>query len=142
MMHAAQLGMALAAAMAAGDPSDGGQETPAPPPATIWEYLRTKYDANGDGRISRREYDRDKARWKRLDRDGDGYVTEEEAEHLKREPAKGKKRKPPKEGQRAPDFRLSVVATRDATAPEKPTEWKLSSFRGERPVALVFGSYT
>jgi hypothetical protein len=40
----------------------------------------------------------------------------------------------PKRGDEAPDFELRDVSG------EKPT--RLSSFRGVRPVALVFGSFT
>ena len=40
----------------------------------------------------------------------------------------------PKVGQSAPDFEL-VEAGSDRT-------WTLSQFRGRRPVALVFGSFT
>jgi peroxiredoxin len=40
----------------------------------------------------------------------------------------------PKVGETAPDFELSDVDGKNPV--------RLSSFRGERPVALVFGSYT
>jgi len=39
-----------------------------------------------------------------------------------------------KTGDAAPDFRLRAL--------DKSSEVRLSSFRGERPVVLVFGSYT
>ncbi len=41
----------------------------------------------------------------------------------------------PRVGGRAPDFELPLLDDRAKTV-------RLSSFRGERPVALIFGSYT
>ena len=41
---------------------------------TIWSYLAERYDANGDGRLTRDEYDRDQ--WDRLDRNDDGVIEE------------------------------------------------------------------
>lgn len=41
----------------------------------------------------------------------------------------------PKVGDRAPDFDLPVLSNRDESV-------RLSGFRGQKPVALIFGSYT
>ena len=41
----------------------------------------------------------------------------------------------PSVGDAAPDFELPMLDDRD-------TKVRLSSFQGERPVALIFGSYT
>jgi Ca2+-binding EF-hand superfamily protein len=40
-----------------------------------WAYLGPRYDANGDGAITQKEYDREQGRFDRLDRDGDGRIT-------------------------------------------------------------------
>jgi Ca2+-binding EF-hand superfamily protein len=53
------------------------------PPASaegesVWEYLRAKYDADGDGTITESEYDRAGGRFDRIDRNGDGVVTEDD----------------------------------------------------------------
>jgi hypothetical protein len=39
-----------------------------------------------------------------------------------------------KEGQKAPDFKLKLIGSKKTV--------KLSSFKGKKPVVLVFGSYT
>ncbi|MGH7151788.1 MAG: EF-hand domain-containing protein, partial [Planctomycetota bacterium] len=41
----------------------------------IWGHLGSRHDRNGDGRIDRAEYGRDRSAFDRLDRDGDGVVT-------------------------------------------------------------------
>ena len=61
-------GVLLAACQAA----PGGAD-PADP---VWLYLRDKYDADGDGRVASGEYDRGERPFARLDRDGDGALTE------------------------------------------------------------------
>jgi peroxiredoxin len=43
-------------------------------------------------------------------------------------------RKAPKAGDMAPDFTLSDITGKESV--------RLSDFRGQKPVALVFGSYT
>jgi len=43
-----------------------------------WEYLAGKYDSDGDGRITAAEYDRDGGRFDRIDRDGDGVVSQDD----------------------------------------------------------------
>lgn len=126
-------------------PLRAGDDQPAAEPATIWEYLKQKYDANGDGRISKKEYDRDKDTWKRLDLDGDGYLDAAEAESGNRKkPAGGKKGigAPLSEGERAPDFELDVVPPHAAPASSTKERFKLSAMKGKQPVALIFGSYT
>ena len=41
---------------------------------TIWEYLLARYDANGDGVVTREEHGREK--FERVDKNGDGRITE------------------------------------------------------------------
>ena len=43
--------------------------------ASSWDYLRARYDANGDGRIDLEEYDRGDDPFQRLDLNEDGAVT-------------------------------------------------------------------
>jgi hypothetical protein len=114
-----------------------------------WEFLAAKYDKNQDGVITRKEYDRDTEHWKLLDTDGNSKLDRKEFEARTKGPKKGgpdKPKDPPKPGAVAPDFELDVLPPGfDAEAKQKdakPQRVKLSSFRGKRPVALIFGSYT
>ena len=43
-----------------------------------WEYLKNKYDADDDGRVTQDEYDREHTQFDRLDRSGDGVITAED----------------------------------------------------------------
>ena len=43
-----------------------------------WEYLKSKYDADDDGRVTQDEYDRKRTQFDRLDRSGDGVITVED----------------------------------------------------------------
>ena len=112
------------------------------PDAPAWRYLCARYDANGDGRIARGEYPRSEHAFQNLDADGDGRVTP-----LDFAPEfDGRPRGPwrsldefvygeggPVLGDEAPPFRL------ESTSAEA---FELAAFRGKRPVALVFGSFT
>lgn len=124
------------------------------------------YDADGNGRVGRREFEaRSEARaafglrpagrlwgllepettdpWERtllgVDTNDDGFATEAEllAFHAANRAAFDLALPPTLravEGQRAPDFTLRVHHTAERVT--------LSDFAGERPVALIFGSYT
>ncbi len=130
-------GAAPPAALApAGEPrpaSPGGALAPDP----VWDFLREKYDADEDGRIERREYRRGDRAFAHLDADADGAVTtadfapEWSGVPRTRDFAYGEGG--PELGDPAPDFRLP------STSGE---ELALSSFRGKKPVVLVFGSFT
>lgn len=140
-------------------------------PVTSWEYLAGKYDADGDGQISREEYSRDDAHWQRLDKNGDGVVVEEElAGEGPRQRRGGRggrggrigpggrlatRGAAPREGNAPPDFHLQVLSRAgehakkevegepgDLDKPAKPEMVRLSDFQRKRPVALIFGSYT
>lgn len=151
------LGAILAAGLwlgATGFALDDEGEEPKPEPKTKWEYLTQRYDANGDGRITRKEYTRDREHWERLDVDGDGFLTQEEIEGRRRPKGslQGKTPKAPEVGDKAPGFKLEVVPPPEPESElEAPTKGKkkdkkeyvkLSSFKGKKPVALIFGSYT
>jgi Ca2+-binding EF-hand superfamily protein len=55
-----------------------GSSSPLPgaEPASVWEFLEAKYDTDGDGQVNAAEYDRGSETFGRLDRNGDGNVTE------------------------------------------------------------------
>ncbi len=55
---------------------DAEPETPGE--ETIWSFLKKKYDADGDGTVSRAEYDRGDEQFARLDRNHDGRLTGED----------------------------------------------------------------
>ncbi|GAB4149047.1 MAG: hypothetical protein Fur0037_17380 [Planctomycetota bacterium] len=109
----------------------------------VFAHLAASYDKDGDGSISRAEYPRGGRSFANLDRDGDGAITLRDLKS--RRPARSRPRedagaaekpKPlPAVGDPAPDFELPMLGMMDQKV-------KLSSFRGKRPVALIFGSYT
>jgi len=110
---------------------------------SVWKFLRDKYDNDKDGKITSAEYDRSKETFARLDRDKDGVLTkqdwadagEDRARGGGRERGRGQKASGPEEGDRAPDFRLTLVGD--------PKQFvKLSDYAGKKPVALLFGSCT
>ncbi len=173
------LTLVLALTLVSGTPPDE-EKRPAPeePTAeTVWEFLADKYDANGDGTITKTEYTGPEERWKQLDRDGSGAIDKAEIEERGRaKRAKPGKKRPvaPKQGKKAPLFELEVLEDlgdlpkpgeeevgeqgepgqkgkdkkekdgdrEEAEKPAKPRTIALADFRGEKPVALVFGSYT
>jgi hypothetical protein len=93
--------------------------------------LLQRYDADKDGKVQRGEYPRAAAAFANLDRDKNGAIDAwRKVAATLREPEPLAKR-----GELAPDFELPMLGMKGKTV-------KLSSFRGERPVALVFGSYT
>tara|TARA_R110002073_G_scaffold74211_1_gene181605 strand:+ start:205 stop:954 length:750 start_codon:yes stop_codon:yes gene_type:complete len=112
-----------------------------------WKFLQEKYDANNDQSISAAEYTRDEATFKRLDKDKDGVLTAKDwASGGERQRGQGGQRQrgqdagnsrgaAPEAGDVAPDFTLTFVADGKKTV-------KLSDYKGDKPVALVFGSCT
>jgi hypothetical protein len=117
--------------------------TPEPPSIAseppVWRFLRQKYDADGDGRVARAEYTRSSAGYARLDADRDGVVTAADFDarwdgvvrNAEGELVYGEGGPAP--GESAPEFEL------ETTAGERVA---LADFRGKRPVALIFGSFT
>jgi hypothetical protein len=135
LAHLVALGLACAATACAATPAEQA-------PDEVWAYVRERYDADGDGRVARSEYGRDEEHWRRLDKDGDGFVVASEVAILP--PGPGGRpagepsfdaTEPPQVGEQAPDFELEELGREGELV-------RLSSYRGERPVALVFGSYT
>lgn len=76
--YAAALCAAWGGHVALGAPQDARGAPGRHEPATIWEYLADRYDADGDGRILREEYPRSEEKFRRLDRDGDGVLTRDD----------------------------------------------------------------
>ena len=132
---------ACAAPVEAPDSSGPDRTRVAQEAGTTWEYLARLYDADSDGRILRAEYPRGDEHWNSLDTDADGIVTRMEIAARRpfwREGGRARPAAPPfpRVGEQAPSFELSVLD--DATG----RSVSLASFRGQKPVALVFGSYT
>ena len=103
-----------------------------------WKFLLGKYDANKDGKVSADEYQRDASTFKRLDRNEDGVLTAADwADGDRRRGGRDARERTAEleAGDVAPDFELTLVA-------DAKKKVKLSSFAGDRPVALVFGSCT
>ena len=120
------------------------------------------YDKDGDGKVSADEYDRGKKTFDRLDANGDGFITAEDAKSRRRERPQMDKGQPPKVGDAAPDFHLDCLAPPPKTEAERkiaeheankqvlkegqtkaaPRRVRLSEFKDKKPVALIFGSYT
>lgn len=126
-------------------PRDPRGEAPA-----AWHFLRARYDRDGDGRIERTEYTRSPEAFQRLDADGDGVIAvadfDERWEGVPRiAAAPGSDARwigfqdfvhgegGPEVGDPAPPIRLPTITGE---------ELSLDSFRGAKPVVLVFGSYT
>src|SRR5262245_34834 len=120
--------------------------------APAWHFLRARYDSDQDGRIQPAEYQRSADAFRRLDADSDGVVSAADFDPswdgVPRIRARAGEEGSggwisfadfvhgeggPEVGDAAPPFELT--ATNGATI-------ELASFRDERPVALVFGSYT
>jgi hypothetical protein len=154
---------ALLASSACGTPSGSAAPT-APPPAApeaapapaplppaepehprlaTWRFLRDKYDRNGDARITSDEYTRSAAGFERLDADEDGIVTALDfAEKWGGKPrllgtnSEGRFEYGvggPEVGDPAPEFELPTT---------EGGSLSLAELRAERPVVLVFGSFT
>jgi hypothetical protein len=105
----------------------------------VWEFLRAKYDRDGDGRVVRSEYGRDEQAFFHLDADRDGVVTRLDfAQKWDGVPrtAGGSfvyGEGGPEVGETAPAFALPDLEGRERA---------LSELCAERPVVLIFGSYT
>lgn len=110
-------------------------------PALTFQF----FDRNRDGKISPQEIENAVKLFDKLDRNDDGQLDRQELTQATRRggrpgeiitpAAKGERLKDTLEvGDEAPDFTLP--------APDGKIEVKLSSFRGKRPVVLVFTSFT
>jgi Ca2+-binding EF-hand superfamily protein len=57
-----------------------------PEPESIWAFVSSKYDADGDGQVATAEYDRGQDTFARLDRDGNGALTPSDFESATKGP--------------------------------------------------------
>ena len=107
----------------------------------VFKFLAQKYDANNDGELSQEEYDRSQENFKRFDTNKDGVLTAADwsAGNSGRGKRGGRRNhgggSVPSVGEKAPDFMLSHIK-------DKEKQVRLSSFAGDKPVALIFGSCT
>lgn len=138
--------IALLACSACVTPQGSPAAAPAPalpaeaesPALATWHFLREKYDQDGDGRITSDEYTRSRAGFRRLDADRDEVVSV--ADFASRWDGKPRSESRfqyglggPEVGDPAPEFELSTT---------RGERLSLASLCAERPVALVFGSFT
>ncbi len=120
-----------------------GQQNRSSSGVEVWDYLQDKYDANGDDQLTEAEYSRGAEKFQRLDVNRDGVISAKDwsggnsRKSFSRERQKrslnSSNLAPPVKGDVAPGFNLTYV-----NEPSKTVE--LASFRGSRPVALIFGS--
>lgn len=106
------------------------------PALAVWARLCGQYDSNRDERIAPGEYPRGELAFTRLDADQDGVVTVADFAEEWNERPRAKLmwgEGGPELGDEAPNFRLETT---------RGESIELASFRGELPVALVFGSFT
>ncbi len=134
---------------------------PEPEPQSAWQLLTDKYDTDKDGKISRAEYSKDDKYFVRLDADKNGFIEASDLKMLGR--PKGYRGETADEkdkvviaeaGKLAPDFTLRVLEKAKPNPAKKtnkkvglddavkPKTFQLSSLKGKKPVALIFGSYT
>lgn len=104
----------------------------------VWRFLAEQYDADHDGRITPPEYTRSREGFRRLDADRDGVVTRLDFEARydgvpRQEEEFTWGEGGPEVGDPAPEFTLPTTGG---------TSLSLASFRGQKPVVLVFGSFT
>ena len=107
--------------------------------ADVFKFLAEKYDADKDGEITSDEYDRSEENFTRFDTNKDGVLTAADWSGGRTgRPKRGKPRgssDAPSVGEQAPDFTLTEIL-------DETKEVKLSTFSGDKPVALIFGSCT
>lgn len=97
--------------------------------------LLAKYDADGSGSIERKEYPRGDTAFANLDRDRNGRIDRADLAVRNRSRPARPTVEAPKVGDAAPDFELPFAGDDERTQ-------KLSDLAGDKPVALIFGSYT
>lgn len=104
-----------------------------------WKFLSEKYDKDDDNKISKEEYTRSEETFAQLDANKDGFLSKDDWSGNNGRGRRGGGQRgggsAPEKGAKAPDFKLTHIRSADKTV-------KLSSFAGEKPVALIFGSCT
>ena len=148
------------------------EPAPAPKqPADAWELLTQEHDANGDGKITRKEYSRGDERWNRLDKNGDGVLLRDEVMGRSNERGGGRRGgrgslggrrdgrgglgrgTPPKVGKVAPDFDLEILppptpkshgngkAREPEAKPKEPKEGKKTKAKAAKPKTIKLSSF-
>jgi hypothetical protein len=84
-----------------------------------WTWLAYHFDKNHDGKITLAEFGGPPSVFKKLDRNGDGVLTAEDFEWMIKMP---------------PDFTLKTHEGKQTVS--------LGQFRHQKPVVLIFGSFT
>ena len=111
-------------------------------PKRMMERIKSM-DKNGDGKIESSEVPEMMQRmFKRLDANGDGVADKKEIDAMKermrgrsgRDDRESRRDDAPSLGTEAPAFKLKRMESEEFV--------ELASFKGKKPVVLVFGSYT
>lgn len=96
-----------------------------------WNVMKND-DNDGDMKISSDEFSGPPSDFSKIDKNGDGFLTEVEVGPGQKRPRQVDKG--PKSGVAAPAIKLVSLDGKD--------EFDLASFKGKKPVVLFFGSYT
>lgn len=120
------------------DPDQDGEMTQeefgraySPQMAARMSIVALSFDQDWDGKVTRKDY---AMLFDDLDRNQDGVLSGGELQP-KSGVGSGPTRPAPAVGEVAPDFELPLADDAEKTV-------RLSSFRNQKPVALIFGSYT
>jgi hypothetical protein len=96
-----------------------------------WNVMKND-DEDGDMKISPEEFSGPPSDFPKIDKNGDGFLTEAEVGPEKTRPPQVDKG--PKSGTVAPPLKLASLDGKEI--------FDLGSFKGNKPVVLFFGSYT
>ena len=116
---------------------------------TIWEYLSSRYDTNGDGKIDKKEYTRGSTQFDRLDKDKNGFIDADDTAQAGgrggerggrrgggggagRGGRGGSQQSAPTEGSRAPGFELETLYPAKEIESEKKGDAKESKKEAEK----------
>ncbi len=130
----------LVCALALTVQAQAGRRVERPGRFDTYAWILKTYDKDGDGHVSAKEYPRGAARFSALDRNGDGVLDARDGEA----PAAQRERRDEKAVRgAAPQLEVGALAPAlTATALDGKTEFRLADWRGKKPVALIFGSWT
>lgn len=138
------LGMGLALP-GCGEPDRDPVDPGSGPVDPALQVLLDRHDGDGDGRILREEYEGSALGFERLDHDGNGLVDARDLDGARRARASRRRAEGAPRQQRATGPRpLMGLAAPDlelARLEGGPPE-RLSALWAERPVVLIFGSWT
>lgn len=120
--------------------AQAGRPEQRPARADTWAFLLKTYDKDGDGHVSAAEYPRGKARFAELDRNGDGVL---DARDGATPPSRQEQRGERNGAGASAKLEIGAVAPAlTAQGLDGKTEFKLADWKGRKPVALIFGSWT